>query len=197
MTDPIFIGVTGHRLNVLAPRRAKSLATELRNVLGAVSRRHANRTIIISALAEGADRLAAHAALALGLGLDVLLPFPRDLYRQDFSQSRSLAEFDQLLGRAVHITEMDQTRGSEADDARAYAACGAAMVVQSHLLVAVWDGKPARGQGGTAEVIDMTLAARKPVIWIDADHIAPAVCIEPSDAGRIYRRIADLSEMVR
>ncbi len=34
-------------------------------------------------------------------------------------------------------------------------------------MMAVWDGEPAQGLGGTGDVVDYALARRKPVIHID------------------------------
>jgi len=35
------------------------------------------------------------------------------------------------------------------------------------LLIAVWDGKPARGPGGTADVVAYAASAGKPYVWLD------------------------------
>ncbi len=43
---------------------------------------------LISSLAEGADRIAARAALAAGFALDVVLPCPPSIYRRDFRRRR-------------------------------------------------------------------------------------------------------------
>jgi hypothetical protein len=42
------------------------------------------------------------------------------------------------------------------------------LVEQADVLVAVWDGKPAAGRGGTPDVIADALTRGLPVLWIDA-----------------------------
>ena len=55
---------------------------------------------MVSSLAEGSDRIAAEAALANGLPLDVVLPCARDVYEQTFTDDSSRAEFETLLDKA-------------------------------------------------------------------------------------------------
>ena len=104
-----------------------------------------------TSLAEGADRLVADAVL-LGdpaARLVVVLPLPADDYRTDFADAASVAEFDRFLERAdeVHVT------GPVDDRIAAYERAGELIAEATEVLVAVWDGAPARGPGGTAEVV--------------------------------------------
>lgn len=43
---------------------------------------------------------------------------------------------------------------------------------QSDLVIALWDGNPSRGRGGTAHVISQALSWEMPVIWLDAQDMA-------------------------
>ena len=36
-------------------------------------------------------------------------------------------------------------------------------------MIAVWDGKPARGPGGTAQIVEHARRVQKPLILISAD----------------------------
>jgi hypothetical protein len=58
--------------------------------------------VLLSPLAEGADRLVAEVALEVGARLVVPLPMPQHLYEEDFRSPESLAEFRCLLERAEH-----------------------------------------------------------------------------------------------
>ena len=79
------------------------------------------RLRFLSPLAEGADRLAAAAALDEGFALHAAMPFPHAEYKKDFAEDpASLAAFQGLLGRAEPgATELD---GSRDDEARSYQA---------------------------------------------------------------------------
>ena len=50
-----------------------------------------------------------------------------------------------------------------------YLDCGIETVNGADVLIAVWDGEPARGKGGTADVVQYAESIGKPVMIIDAD----------------------------
>lgn len=161
------VAVTGHRPNRLHVGE-KTVRRRLDAVLHAIrasGRGGAPRWIAVSALAEGADRLFAHAALGLGFRLHAILPFPSAEYMQTFADRSQDADYRHLLAAAHERTEL---AGRLADAEAAYEAVGRATVAACDVLIAVWDGKGAAGRGGTPEIIDFALRQGKPVIWIDA-----------------------------
>ena len=161
---PLLIGVTGHRDPRDEDRGA--LGARVREVLAGLRERcPSTPLVLLSPLAEGADRLAAHVALAVGARLVVALPMRRELYEADFETAASRAEFAALVERAEHcfalpllagVSEADVVREPEAR-ARQYAAVGAYIARHCHLLVALWDGDPEGGVGGTAQVVRFEL----------------------------------------
>jgi hypothetical protein len=118
----------------------------------------------VCALAAGADSIAAHVVLAAGWALAAPLPFTREIYRNDFSEGAERADYDALLDRATTVHEL----GGIAGRTDAYRAVGRTILEQSDVLVAVWNGDPERGPGGTGEVVREARAADIPVIVIDA-----------------------------
>jgi glutathione S-transferase len=147
-TGELIVGVTGHR-HLDDRQRVEHAAAAVAGVLAGRAGAHGWR--IVSALAEGADRIVAAAALAAGADLDALLPLDPDDYRRDFVGPDSLAEFDRLLASADTVA----VTGAWPDGSRerAYANAGAAMLGRCNALIALWDGAPPRGTGGTAEVV--------------------------------------------
>jgi hypothetical protein len=118
-------------------------------------------------LAEGADRLFAQAALECELPLDVVLPMPQDEYERDFPDTQ--AEFRDLLGKARSIGTLPYVPCNDADSIRTensvarnlqYAQVGLHVATRAQILIAVWDGKGARGLGGTAQVVHARLHGR-------------------------------------
>jgi len=128
------------------------------------------RLVFISALADGADQIGAEIALALGYELHAILPFERARYRSDLADDDARERFDYLLNRAVGVLELP---GGQDDALQPYVMAGLATVAQSDLLIAVWDGLPSRGRGGTAEVVDLAVRKAKPVIRIPVDRKTP------------------------
>lgn len=159
------VGMTGHRPNRLR-RCDKAISRQICNVLSAIrSGSGAARRCAISALAEGSDRLFAEAALRLDFDLHALLPFERQAYETTFEDCSTTPTYRKLLAQAVEITELPGRL--ETSDA-AYVEVGRATVERSSILLAVWDGEEAAGQGGTTDVISYAVSQRKPVIWISA-----------------------------
>jgi hypothetical protein len=69
-----------------------------------------------------------------------------------------------LLEHAEHVRVITEN-GTRED---AYLDCGMATVDGADVLLAVWDGEPARGKGGTADVVSYAGLLGKPLILIDA-----------------------------
>ena len=134
----------------------------------------------LSPLAEGSDRLFAKCALDLGFLLRCPLPFPRDVYEEDFVSEESRTEFADLLGSARDVIEIDGDRGDF--QSQSYEAAGRFVVRNCDLMIAIWDGKDSRGKGGTAEIVQFTISRGPPVIWIHAEHDAePSILLDDID----------------
>ena len=161
---PLVIGITGHR--DLRLEDDEPLKGEVRAIFRQLRQSFPHTPLVLlSPLADGADRLAAWVALAEGLVLIVPLPMPRADYEQDFVTASSLAEFDDLLTRAETWFELPPPESharTEATDPQArrdacYANCGAFIVQHSHLLLALWDGNTDDLVGGTSQTIRFQL----------------------------------------
>jgi hypothetical protein len=116
----------------------------------------------VSNLADGADQLFAQAVLDAGGQLDVIIPAAR--YRDGLPEPTHAA-YDALLARASHVQRLDRIESDE----EAHMQASNAMLDRAERLFAVWDGKPARGYGGTADVVAEARNRGIPVtvIWPD------------------------------
>jgi hypothetical protein len=118
---------------------------------------------VVSQLAEGADRLIARELLAYaGTTLEAALPLQPDDYENDFKTDASRAEFREFLERSVSTIVMTATRTRE----EAYEQAGRRIVERSDVVIALWDGEPARGQGGTAQIVEYARVRGVPLVWI-------------------------------
>jgi len=163
------VGVTGHRLDTLSVEAISALSGRVSSALKLISETalqihkrgadlfadDAPRFDFVSPLADGADQMAAEAALGLGYRLHAILPFPRADYREDLIGEEAKARFDTLLARSESCLELP---GERSDELEAYVMTGRATVAHADMLIAVWDGLKARGRGGTAEVVEMAVA---------------------------------------
>src|SRR5262249_32632293 len=100
----------------------------------------------LSCLADGADQIFARAVLDAGARLEVIVP--ATAYRDGLPE-QARGEYDSLLAVATGITRLDFTESTS----EAHMAASQAMLAAADRLYAVWDGKPARGYGGTADVV--------------------------------------------
>lgn len=114
----------------------------------------------VSCLADGADQLFARIVLDLGGPLQVVVP--AEQYRDGLSPQAQPA-YDELIAKADRVERLPFVESTEA----AHMAGGKAIVDRSDLLLAVWDGAPARGYGGTADVVAYARKRGVPVkvIW--------------------------------
>ena len=125
---------------------------------------------VVSPLAEGADRLFAEAGDKAGAKLYFPLPFRQAEYEKDFPDS--VDAFRALIAKG-EVFELDGYRSEKLAQDESYEAVGRFVVGASDFLVAIWDGKRARGQGGTGEIVPFAIQAGAPVWWIDAGGILP------------------------
>jgi len=121
---------------------------------------------VVSALAEGADRIVAWLALERGASLEVVLPMPPGDYLADFESATSQVDFAALLAQATTITEL--AWAGERDEA--YERAGRMIVDRSDVVLALWDGRAARGRGGTAEVVSYAEQQGVPVLRVGIEH---------------------------
>lgn len=170
------IGAIGHR--VLAEIDRLESAVDL--VLGRIESAFPGETwVLLSSLAEGADRLVAVRTLRRPrTSLIAVLPMECAIYEEDFLTADSRQQFAKLMARATKTVVMPPEVSRE----RAYAAAGAFIVQHCELLIALWDGQPSRGPGGTSGVIDGARARRLPLAWIRAGNRRPGTT-EPTTLG--------------
>jgi hypothetical protein len=160
---------------------------------------------LLSPLAEGADRLAARVAPDCGYTLHVPLPFKQGEYEQDFladpqrGKPDTTGEFTALLPTAANARltldgGRDHAGDGSYDEARSYEAAGRTVVRNADLMIALWDGAPPKGWGGTAEIIRFALESGTPVCWIDTGdatvkflesphQMQPAATTQPFEAA--------------
>ena len=103
-----------------------------------------------------------------------MTPFPLEEYRKDFAETSDLAEFEELRTQAVQLIELDAPASPPEQRRKGYRRAGRAVVDSCEILIAIWDGKPADGEGGTADIVDYALEQERLVLWIDSDNPARA-----------------------
>lgn len=135
------LAVTGHR--GLPEPTARIIATALDSE---IAQRATPDLIGLTCLADGADTLFAHAILAHGGQLHVIIPAHK--YRAGLPADHH-PTYDALLAQAARVTQLDH----EESDSDAHLDASLHMLTEADEVLAIWDGQPARGPGGTADVV--------------------------------------------
>jgi hypothetical protein len=156
----VAIGVSGHRdlINLAAVSNAVDKAL---NKIHTCFREYSLQ--VISPLAEGADRVVVWRAMAY-YSVRLVVPLPLEIsdYMLDFKSISSKAAFKTLLEHADQVIELPAEDTREA----CYLAAGMYILDHSDVLIAVWDGEPARGIGGTAEIVAEARRRGMSLAWV-------------------------------
>jgi hypothetical protein len=158
---PMFhvVGFSGHRQ--LA--NLEGAASAIREALVLLRSELSGEWIALSSIASGGDRLFVQQARSLGLSWHAILPLPRAEFAKDFTPAE-WSVVEATLETADHLRVMAES----GDRQESYLDCGVETVDESDVLLAVWDGDPARGKGGTADVVQYAKAIGKPLLIVDA-----------------------------
>lgn len=151
----LHLAVSGHR--GLSEERETWIAAELRR---AIESKGASDVVGISCLADGADALFARTVLDLGGRLIAIIPATS--YRDGLPAAYH-PTYDALLSKASETVALDR----QVSDADAHMDASLRMLDRADELIAVWDGQPARGCGGTADVVQAAHDRDLPVtvVW--------------------------------
>ena len=151
------LGVTGHQ-RLRPPASWDWVRAELRKLLAM----HAEREgAAITSLAAGADQEFADEALTAGVPVHVVLPCCG--YELAFENDADVLRFQALLEEASYVTMLQHAAPSE----QAFLEAGRCIVDASELLIAIWDGEPSRGPGGTGDIVSYAKYRGKAVVHVD------------------------------
>jgi hypothetical protein len=149
------VGITGHRgLGPEVEERVRELLSE------AVRGYDPSELVAVSCIADGPDSWFAETALAHGGRLEVVVPATE--YRAGLPEWHH-ATYDTLVRQAADVHQTGMTEPTS----EAYQAGNEILVGLVDELLAVWDGRPARGYGGTADAVDHAERTGVPVrvLW--------------------------------
>jgi hypothetical protein len=156
----IKVAVSGHRQLTNLPYLENDILAAADRIQTAFSNHQYH---VWSCLAEGADRILSRILVKrLEAKLTIVLPLPELEYIKDFKTDKSIQEFRDLKQMADNIIVPDQIFARPL----AYQVANHTLLQDCDLLVTIWDGMPARGPGGTSEVVESIRQAEKPLLWI-------------------------------
>ena len=135
------VGITGHQKipDSVLPHVLSEIGNTLASATGEI--------VGLSSLAAGADQHFARAVLEGGGRLHAIIPCEQ--YESAFADENSRAAFLELMAAASEIETLPFNRPS----GQAFMEAGKRVVDLSDVMLAIWNGEPAQGLGGTADVV--------------------------------------------
>ncbi len=154
------IGIVGHRDLVAEeiPQIRAAVATLLERL------RDQNPDVpfrLLCSMASGADLLAADVAAQVGIDIIVMLPYARQLCRNDLATEAERANFDRLCDLS-DVVELVLPEGVRVEDVqgpgefrdRQYQRGGSIIARYSGLMIAIWNGENTAHRAGTARAVE-------------------------------------------
>jgi len=169
------IGVSGHRNLPNKEGVINAVKKVLNSIDELLEKNMPNGTpyqyVIVSPLAEGADRIVADVVLnrrrkdeADKPILEVPLPVPVVEYKKTFDGGASSEkEFDDLAVKAEKIELLPPTKRDDR-----YVQVGQHVVRNCDVLIAIWDGEKSKGQGGTQNIVEYAREKGRALFWINS-----------------------------
>ena len=151
------IGVTGHRL----PREPEKDWTWTQGEVARILGQFPGPLVGVTSLAIGADQIFAEAILQRQGSLEAIIPFAA--YEETFTEGQERQAYHRLLALAGTVEVLEKSGSDE----EAYLQAGQKIVDEVDLLLAIWDGKPARGLGGTGDIVEYALSKEKSVLHLN------------------------------
>ena len=115
----------------------------------------------VSSLARGADQLFARCIIEKGLKLIVVIPCKN--YETTFRSDSDKKVFNELFQRASKKIELPFPKPNE----EAFYQAGIAVLNFSDTMIVVWDGKNAKGWGGTGDIAEQAKRRKKSFFHIN------------------------------
>jgi hypothetical protein len=149
------IGVTGHQRRPdidwsWVEREIDAALSELKDV-----------DCAYSSLAAGSDQIFAQAALRHNIKVVAVIPLPRPDYEGYFKDG-GLETYRNLLSRS----EVIELKG-DPDHEKAFFQAGVYIADHAGKIIAVWDGNPALGLGGTADIVAYAQSQGRAILHIN------------------------------
>ena len=157
---PIILSVTGHwNAN---PDYYDAIESGIRKTISDLRERCPHtRIVMLTALDEGIDMFASRIALEEGAFLAPILPFDFYTY-MDARPDRDISAVDKILAHErcfdPYVMDLD------INDPDSFRFLAIELIMHSHIMISVWDGKDGLHNGGAFDTTDMALHGIDPAL---------------------------------
>jgi hypothetical protein len=172
------LGLIGHRTLATPDKLTQAVRELLRESLFSDLGLEASDTPIqlaaVTSLADGADRLLAGVVLEQPEArLEVILPFAVELFRATLNSDGDRKEFDAMLkrDRSPRVLRQETQPSDQTERELAYRDGARELLNNCDVLIAIWDGHPAKGPGGTGETVEIARRRGRPLYIVSPDGV--------------------------
>jgi hypothetical protein len=151
------VGIAGHQ-NIGSDKTIKWVSSVL-----AIKIKEYSIDFGFTSLAVGSDQLFAQLLRQSNIPYTVVIPCGN--YEKTFTDTASLENYQSFLDASAGTFQLPFPEPSET----AFYEAGKEIVYRSDMIFAIWDGLPAKGLGGTGDIVKYARTLNKSVI-----HINPA-----------------------
>jgi len=148
-------GITGHQ-NLGNPETVAWVVENFKNAVVKYQIQHG-----FTSLAIGADQLFAQILQEHGLPYTAVLPC-REI-EKTFQTPAHLENYRRLRQHAAAVETLNFIEPTET----AFMAAGQRVIDLADFVIAVWNGQPAKGLGGTGDAVNYALSQKKCVLYIN------------------------------
>lgn len=164
---PLTVGLIGHRK--LPAHELDGLVAEFDDfIAGLLGLLRHTPILLLTSLAEGADRIALRSRFRDSITICAVLPFQLEDYRNDFQGAVSLQDFEQSLNSVDECIEPFRSDSKNTERNLDYRKCANWISERSNILVAIWNGKFNDEPGGTSDTINHRLEKNELVGSLEA-----------------------------
>jgi hypothetical protein len=149
------IGITGHQ-----QLGSEATITWLSDTLERTIRQY-HIDVGITSLAVGADQL--YAEVLRKSHIPYIAVIPSADYEATFQNTDDLKRYQELLQSASEKRQLPFEKPSET----AFYEAGKQIANLSDILLAIWNGLPAKGLGGTGDIVKYAHSIKKPVVHLN------------------------------
>ncbi len=149
------VGITGHQ-DLGSEETISWLSVTLENVIPQYG-----IDLGITSLAIGSDQL--FTEILRKSHIQYIAVIPCDNYEQTFLDRNKLEKYIDLLQTASTTIKLPFDKPTET----AFYEAGKRIVQLSDMMIAIWNGLPAKGLGGTGDIVKYALSIKKPVVHLN------------------------------
>ena len=148
-------GITGHQ-NIGSDETIEWVTIVLSEIIKKLS-----IELGFTSLAIGADQLFAQLLKQNNIPFTVIIP--SNEYEQTFQNSADLETYQNLLNTATHKIKLPFIKPNEI----AFYEAGKKIVSLYDIIIAIWNGQPAKGLGGTGDIVKYAQSINRSILHIN------------------------------